>query len=174
MVSSQPKNESIIEVEMYEKQIEDLKKTIEDLKKLKAENTILEEPVEQGQDEIQENDEEIKNDQSLIINNVTIISRTEDNYINATQLCQAGEKKFNDWYRSDSTKVLIDTLSFNTEIPVLDLVEAKKGKHGGSWIHPDLGIQLAHSSSEWMDKNLIFYRKSGNKNKTTKGKKERN
>ena len=81
------------------------------------------------------------------------------------------EEKNDDLYRSDSTKVLIDTLSFNTEIPVLDLVEVKKGKNGGSWIHPDLGIQLAQSSSEWMDKNLIFYRKSRNKNKTTKGKK---
>ena len=70
--------------------------------------------------------------------------------------------------------MLIDTLSYNTGIPAFDLVEAKKGKNGGSWIHPDLGIQLAHSSSEWMDKNLIFYWKSGNKNKTTKGKKERN
>jgi len=49
LVSSQPKNESVIKEEMYEKQIEDLKKTIEDLKKLKKlkiENTILEEPVE--------------------------------------------------------------------------------------------------------------------------------
>ena len=84
---------------------------------------------------------------------MTIISRTEDNYINATQLCQAGEKKFNDWYRSDSTKVLIDTLSFNTGIPVLDLVETKRGgNHSGSWIHPDLGIQLA----QWINLGIAL------------------
>ena len=126
-------------------------KTIEDLKKLKIENTILEEPVEQGQDEIQENDE-IKNDQSLVINNVTIISRTEDNYINATQLCQAGEKKFNDWYSLDITKELIDTLSYNAGIPAFELVEVKKGKNGGSWIHPDLGIQLA----QWINPGIAL------------------
>ena len=109
----------------------------------------------------------------LILNDVIIVSRTEDNYINATQLCQAGNKKFNDWSRLQTTKELIKVLENdiknekinkdpNTGIPVLDFVtcnnEAENeteipvsqlldvkigGDHSGTWVHPDLAIQLA-------------------------------
>ena len=49
--------------------------------------------------------------------------------------------------------MLIDTLSFNTGIPVLDLVETKRGgNHSGSWIHPDLGIQLA----QWINPGIAL------------------
>jgi len=81
---------------------------------------------------------------TLTINNIIIISRIEDNYINATQLCQAGNKKFNDWLSLDSSKDLILALETKEGIPALDLVEINKGgKHNGSWIHPDLAIQIA-------------------------------
>lgn len=40
----------------------------------------------------------------LILNNIVIDSRECDNFINATQMCKAGEKQFNDWYRLDHTK----------------------------------------------------------------------
>jgi len=109
----------------------------------------------------------------LTLNDVIIVSRTEDNYINATQLCQAGNKKFNDWSRLQTTKELIKVLEndiknekinkdLNTGIPVLDFVtcsnEAQSetvipvsqlvdikigGDHSGTWVHPDLAIQLA-------------------------------
>lgn len=83
----------------------------------------------------------------LTLNNVTIISRHPDHYVNATQLCQAGAKKFNDWYRLDSTKELIAVLSSDAGIPASLLVESKRGATSlfqqGSWVHPDLAIQLA-------------------------------
>lgn len=83
----------------------------------------------------------------LTLNNVTIISRHPDHYVNATQLCQAGGKKFNDWYRLDSTKDLITVLSTDAGIPASVLVESKKDQTSifrqGSWIHPDLAVQLA-------------------------------
>jgi hypothetical protein len=80
----------------------------------------------------------------LTLNNTVIISRTNDNYINATQLCQAGNKKFNDWFRLDTSKELINVLESKAGIPALELVEINKGgKHLGSWIHPKLAIQLA-------------------------------
>jgi hypothetical protein len=84
---------------------------------------------------------------TLNINNVIIVSRSEDSYINATQLCQAGNKKFNKWYRLDSTKQLIATLESDAQIWASQLVDIKKGNSNdfnqGSWIHPDLAIQLA-------------------------------
>jgi hypothetical protein len=81
---------------------------------------------------------------TLNLNNVIIVSRNKDNYINATQLCQAGNKNFNHWYSLDNTKQLINVLESKAGIPALELIEINKGgKHLGSWIHPDLAIQLA-------------------------------
>jgi hypothetical protein len=55
---------------------------------------------------------------SLTFNNIVIVSRSEDNYINATQLCQAGNKKFAHWFSLDSTKQLINALNADIGIPI--------------------------------------------------------
>ena len=90
---------------------------------------------------------EIKTLESLILNDIVITSRSEDNYINATQLCQAGNKKFGHWYSLDITKQLINELASDIEIPISLLIDVKKGNSveiiQSSWIHPDLAIQLA-------------------------------
>ncbi len=111
--------------------------TISELKNVINENKIICDtiiPVELSNKELS----------TLNINNVIIVSRSEDNYINATQLCQAGNKHFHKWLRLDSTKLLIDALKSKVQIWTLELVEINKGgNHEGSWIHPDLAIQLA-------------------------------
>ena len=112
--------------------ITDKNKTIEKLKEEKTDNIIVIEK---------------KEHQVLIINDIVITSRIEDNYVNATQLCQAGNKKFNDWFRLDTTKELINVLESETGIPASQLIDIKKGNSEkfiqGSWVHPDLSIQLA-------------------------------
>ena len=96
--------------------------------------------------------EDVKEDETvnysmITLNNVSITSRPIDHYVNATQLCQAGGKKFNDWIRLESTKELINELSAEAGIPVSAFVDTKRGGNNksdqGSWIHPDLSIQLA-------------------------------
>ena len=97
--------------------------------------------------------EEIKDDydkehySNITLNNIVITSRPIDHYVNATKLCQAGGKKFNDWLRLDTTKELINELSTEAGIPASGLVDTKRGGNDksiqGSWIHPDLSIQLA-------------------------------
>lgn len=71
----------------------------------------------------------------------------EDGYINATQLCQAGGKRFHNWFRTDETKAIIKALENETGIPNSQLFDIKKGgsdkKKQGSWIHPYLPVQLA-------------------------------
>ena len=111
--------------------ITDKNKTIEKLKEEKTDNIIVIEK---------------KEHQVLILNDIVITSRIEDNYVNATQLCQAGNKKFNDWFRLDTTKELINVLESETGIPASKLLDIIKGgdyKKQGSWIHPDLSIQIA-------------------------------
>ncbi len=99
---------------------------------------------------------------ALRLNGVVIESRSSDKFINATQMCKAGKKQFRDWYRLDSTKELIKMLEqtlivgYRTikninqngerddNLIVSKLVETKKGRYNsGSWIHPDLAVQLA-------------------------------
>ena len=102
------------------------------------------------------------------------IPMREDGYINATMLCKASlvckgkEKKFNDWFRLQNTKELIIALendkNLNAGIPVFKSIEVTKGKYGGSWIHPDLAIQLAQwlsphfaiQVSRWTRELLLF------------------
>jgi len=95
--------------------------------------------------------EEIKEDEveysNITLNNIIISSRPIDHYVNATQLCQAGGKKFSHWFSLDTTKELINELSADAGIPASGLVDTKRGGNNksaqGSWIHPDLSIQLA-------------------------------
>jgi hypothetical protein len=78
----------------------------------------------------------------LVFNNITIMAR-EDGYINATQMCKAGRKEFKHWKSLGSTSSLIQDLSLNVGIPTFKLFDVKQGRFGGSWIHPDLAVQLA-------------------------------
>ena len=104
----------------------------------------------------------------LIFNDITILSR-EDGFINATQMCKVGGKLFANWFRLDSTKELITTLECEMEIEyskkenlnihnhILEMADINSlqstnfsvidikrgGNHSGSWIHPDLAVQLA-------------------------------
>jgi hypothetical protein len=91
---------------------------------------------------------------TLRLNNIAIESRSSDKFINATQMCKAGGKRLKNWYVLESTKELIKTLKNNLEsegkiLPSLEikLIDVKRGNSSkfsqGSWIHPDLAVQLA-------------------------------
>jgi cell division protein FtsB len=92
-------------------------------------------------------EKQINTFESLTLNNIVITSRSEDNFINATQLCQAGGKLFSDWFRLNNSKQLINEAVSDMGIPISQLIDIKKGNSGeffqGTWIHPDLAIQLA-------------------------------
>lgn len=51
-----------------------------------------------------------KHVQSLTLDKIVVESRASDHFINATQLCKAGNKLFKDWTRLESTKELINAL----------------------------------------------------------------
>jgi hypothetical protein len=111
---------------------------------------------------------------TLILDNNIIQCRKSDGYINATQLCSAGGKLFGNWYRLDSTKQLIIELAkqiFNKNLKKSKqesdihicisqaeslLIDIKKGnnleKVQGTWIHPDLAIQLA----QWLSPSFAL------------------
>lgn len=47
---------------------------------------------------------------TLSLNDITIITRPSDGYINATQLCKAGNKEFNDYQRLKQTQEYLKVL----------------------------------------------------------------
>jgi hypothetical protein len=135
---------SNIVIDNYNKQIEELKSI----------NTINNNLIKY--DEFNEDSDDIETN-NLIINDNVIMSREADKFINGTQLCKAGNKKFNDWYRLENTKQLISVLESEAGIPASQLVDIKKGNstkfEQGVWLHPDLAIQLA----QWINPNFALH-----------------
>lgn len=99
---------------------------------------------------------------SIVINDVTVESRESDNFINATQLCEAGGKRFDDWcFLPTTTQLTMDlgTCLYGKPWPLKSLME----RGSESWIHPKLAVQLADwispsfaiLISQWIDKPSI-------------------
>ena len=103
----------------------------------------------------------------------------EDGYIHATALCTAADKKVSNWLRLSETKKLVKEVEEKlrksdagiratkneTEIvpKLIEIYQAGNKYNQGTWIHPDLGINLAQwccptfslQVSEWI-RELIF------------------
>lgn len=77
---------------------------------------------------------------------IEIAQRPADGYLNATAMCQATGKRWNDYWRLDNTKEFLVELSVSAGIPVDRIVVSKPGRPdrgGGTWVHPDVAIHLA-------------------------------
>jgi hypothetical protein len=91
-----------------------------------------------------------------------VMSVREDGFIDATQLCKTGGKRFDDWYRRKETKELIKALSLKISKPENQLVISDR-RYRNFLVHPDLGICLlqwifparAIQIAEWVRKMII-------------------
>lgn len=84
--------------------------------------------------------------------------RQADGFVNATAMCQACGKRWNDYQRIDATQAYIQALAAVAGIPATDLILLRQGgipSEQGTWIHPRLAIDLARWLSPqfavWMD-----------------------
>ena len=86
-------------------------------------------------------------------NGYIIESRDSDGYIDVTNLCTAGKKKFNDWNRLDKTKAFLKELSSSAGIPALELITQNTGGNGNrhTWVHPQVAINIAQWISPQFD-----------------------
>lgn len=76
----------------------------------------------------------------------TIHQRSKDGYVNATAMCTATDRKFNDYMRSKNTQDFITELLSVAGIPATDLIQTVQGGNPrlqGTWVHPDVAIHLA-------------------------------
>ena len=76
----------------------------------------------------------------------SIQQRAVDGYVDATAMCNATGKKFNDYSRLKTTRDFLDAVSFKAGIPVSLLIQTKRGgtdvEQQGTWIHPRVAINL--------------------------------
>lgn len=80
------------------------------------------------------------------VQNSIVEQRAADGYINATAMCKAAGKQFNEYTSKTSTTAFLQELAAETGIPVSELVQVVKGGQPhlqGSWVHPQVAIHLA-------------------------------
>ena len=78
--------------------------------------------------------------------NEIISQRVTDGYVNATAMCKAAGKRWNDYYVLSTTKAFIVELSSVTGISGNGLIQSTIGgiPHlQGTWVHPQIAIHLA-------------------------------
>lgn len=90
-------------------------------------------------------------------NNLPIEQRQADGYLNATAMCQAAGKRWNNYIRQKSTEEFLEALAENKGVEVLaknsvarfsatSLIQVFQGGDAGeqgTWIHPQAAIHLA-------------------------------
>ena len=106
------------------------------------------------QTEEEEDEEEDYKLEPLDLGDNLYIENRDDGYINVTNLCKAGNKKFNDWSRLDNTKAFLNELKRSTGIPVDLLIQSitgGKNEDRKTWVHPYVAINIAQWISPQFD-----------------------
>ena len=73
-----------------------------------------------------------------------------DGWFNATAAAEKFDKRVQHWFDNQETKSYIEKL--NSRISG-DLVIAKRGKNGGTWLHPKLAVFFAR----WLDLDFAIW-----------------
>lgn len=103
-------------------------------------------------------------------NGIEVHARLSDGFVNASELCKIGNKKFPDWYRTAEAKRVVQELKeqlkkelqdklrvtpnstshisrveLDGNVVVVEINEGncKRGSIRGSWVHPDLALCVA-------------------------------
>jgi len=79
--------------------------------------------------------------------------RVSDDYVNVTLWCKKFAKTFYEFKRISTTEAFIESLCTNLNSAPALIIETKRGKGGGTWIHPLLAIKLA----EWLSPDFEVF-----------------
>jgi hypothetical protein len=81
-----------------------------------------------------------------VVASEVVQQRVHDGYINATAMCQAAGRRWNDYGRIGPAVAFIDALAAETGLPVTELVQIVRGGEPhlqGTWVHPQVAVNLA-------------------------------
>jgi len=88
-------------------------------------------------------------------NSTPIARRTTDGYVNATAMCKANGKQWSKYRESDRCQTYLDALAETSGIRMFGLIESRQGQGGGTWVHPQVAVNLPRWISApfavWMD-----------------------
>lgn len=148
------KEELIMEIQAYQEQQEDSlvvsynEMSTSRLKLVAKERGLLEynnlkkEELIQSLQKLDEMEEQQRD--RITLGGIEVISRKEDGYINATQLCKAGEKEYSGWFRNSKTEEFLNELGSVLQICRTDLLKINQGGNDqGTWVHPRVAIHIA-------------------------------
>ena len=99
----------------------------------------------------------IEVDQAEITVDVSLLSKTEEMYFNATQMAKPFGRKVKNFLRLESTKEYIEEIFKGEDSTLLkhdDLVRTTRGKYGGTWLHKELAFEFAGWCSAIFRRNL--------------------
>jgi len=75
------------------------------------------------------------------------VSFTEDAWFNATAVADRYGKRVVDWLENNETKNYIVALAEILNVPKEALLKTQRGRYGGTWMHPRMGVPFAR----WLD-----------------------
>ena len=81
-----------------------------------------------------------------------VIQFNGDGWFNATNAAKKFNKDLSNWMRMPSTIEYIKAFKSNS-VQITELTKAKKGKYGGTWVHPKLGVLFAR----WCDVEFAIW-----------------
>lgn len=75
------------------------------------------------------------------------VTFTEEAWFNATEVAEKHGKRVADWLENGETQSYIAALAEILNVPNLALLRTKRGRNGGTWMHPRLAVPFAR----WLD-----------------------
>lgn len=79
---------------------------------------------------------------------------TPDGWFDATAAAERFGKRVADWLENQETKDYIQNLALYLNVPKeRDLISAKRGRNGGTWLHPKLAVPFAR----WLDTRFAIW-----------------
>ena len=79
-------------------------------------------------------------------NDQPIGQRAADGYINATALCKAAGKRWDNYRKHEGFQPFIEALGQSLNLSDRELIQSKKGgtaSQQGTWVHPQVAVHLA-------------------------------
>jgi KilA-N domain len=76
--------------------------------------------------------------------------RKSDDFVDATALCKKFGKDWRDFQKDEQRRKYVAAVGFKLNVPLKDIIETKRGKGGGTRVHPLVAIEVAR----WLSPEL--------------------
>jgi hypothetical protein len=75
------------------------------------------------------------------------VTFTEEAWFNATEVADKHKRRVTDWLNNNETQDYLTALAEILKVPKEHLLKTRRGRYGGTWMHPRLAVAFAR----WLD-----------------------